>query len=627
MSILASIAHKEGFSIESTATLSDAMACMLENKNGSVILIENGQPIGIVTEGLVLALLENLTDFTQAVLPLAITPVITVNKNRPIESAFDLVVSNNIRRLVLINDEGQYSGMVLQEDLFAFLEEDVYKVDLKVVDLLAHDTSVISVSQGKTLHDVLDVMRQAKIGSVIVTDNTGEATGIVTEKDILSAGYHGKNLSMQVEKIMSSPVLSVSTQDPITEIITIMRTTNIRRVLVRAIDGSMKALLTNRDIFKHIKGNVARMLEIKLRHAKEIMDLLPEAIIEIFDAPSHQVIHWMNRKAREHFGDSLLEQSPQVLLGETWINLYKALQKNDQIENFAAVANGRNFEFSGTLSKNINSHYIKLIAKDVTEHEMMKQQLQDEVKEEIQLRQEQEYLMMQQSRLASMGEMIGHIAHQWRQPLAQLGGIFMNLESAHAFGELDANYLQKRVTQGNEMIKYMSQTIDDFRLFFTPNENTEYFDVLLALNQAINIVSAGLDYNHIEVKLEINPGEYFAQGSASEFAQVVLNLLNNAKDVLSETSETHDRYILISLSAENNENILVCCDNGGGIEASVLSEIFKPYVSTKSKKDGMGIGLYMSQLIMEQKLKGSIHVQNDKYGACFTLRFPLVKEL
>ena len=120
MRVLASIAHKEGFSIASTATLSDAMACMLENKNGSVVLLENGRPVGMVTEGLILALLGEQTDFTQPVLPLATTPVITANQNRPVESAFDLVVTHNIRRLVIVDDEGQYSGMVLQRISLAF---------------------------------------------------------------------------------------------------------------------------------------------------------------------------------------------------------------------------------------------------------------------------------------------------------------------------------------------------------------------------------------------------------------------------------------------------------------------------------------------------------------------------
>ena len=620
MSHLASIAHKEGFAIEMTATIGDAMAAMIKNKNGSVVLLDSGRPVGIVTEGLLLALFDERIDLTQLVRPIASSPVITAHENRPVESAFDLIITN-IRRLVLVDDSGLYRGVVLQEDLFTFLDKDVYKIDLKVADLLSHDVSVISVEIEKNLYDVLVLMRQNKVGSVIVTDALGDAVGIVTEKDILTAGYQGINLDQKVERLMSSPVLSVFTEDAVIEVIDLMRTTNIRRVLVRESDGTLRALLTNRDIFKHIKGNVARMLEIKLRHAKEIMDLLPEPIIEIFDGIDHQVIHWINRKAQEHFGEELLEQSPEILLGDTWKRLYAALESNGQIEHFSAVVDGRNFEFSGTLSQNINSRYIKLIAKDVTEHEMMKQQLQDEIKEEIQLRQEQEYLMMQQSRLASMGEMIGHIAHQWRQPLAHMGGIFMNLESAHAFDELDEAYLQKKIMHGNEMLKYMSQTVDDFRLFFAPNESVERFDIVLVLRQAINIVSAGLDYHHIKVKIDANEGEFFAKVSASEFAQVVLNLLNNARDALAENTDT-DRYIYISLSKVEDENVLLFCDNGGGIDPDILSEIFKPYVSTKHQKGGTGIGLYISHLIMKQKMSGSIYAQNDDKGACFTLSFP-----
>ncbi len=621
MNSLTAIAHKKGFSIEATATISDAMAVMLGNKDGSVVLLDSGRPVGVVTEALLLTLFEEGSDLTQSIRPIASSPVITAHEKRPMEAAFDLIITNNIRRLVLVDDTGMYCGMVLQEDLLSFLDKDVYKIDLKVVDILASDTRVISVATETNLYDVLVLMRRAKVGSVIITDALGKDVGIVTEKDILSAGYHGIDLDEAVETLMSSPVLSVFTEDTITEAIALMRTTGIRRVLVREPNGNMRALLTNRDIFKHVKGNVTRMLEIKLRHAKEIMDLLPEPIIEIFDGVDQQVIHWINRKAREHFGEKLLEQSPEVLLGNRWKSLYTALEKNGQIESFSVIVNGRNFEFSGTLSKNINSRYIKLIAKDVTEHEMMKQQLQDEIREEILLRQDQEYLLMQQSRLASMGEMIGHIAHQWRQPLAQLGGIFMNLESAYAFDELDETYLQKKIMNGNETIKYMSETIDDFRLFFTPNENVERFDIVLVLQQAINIVSAGLDYNHIDVKIDANPEEFFAKASASEFAQVILNLLINAKDALAEITDT-DRHIDISLAKVADEIVLRFCDNGGGIDVTILSDIFKPYVSTKHNKGGTGMGLYMSHLIMEQKMKGSLYAQNEKNGACFILSFP-----
>jgi len=616
---LNSIAHTKGFSLEHSVSIEQAMSSMLKNKNGSVVLLKENIPVGIITEGLILSVLENGADIKKPVNVLVQKTVVSVNQNRPIESAFDLMVTNNIRRLVLVDEEGFYKGLILQEDLFEFLEEDVYKVDLKVSDLLTQDAEIITVKIGTSLQDVLKIMRQTQVGSVIINDQNN-AVGIITEKDIISAGYKNIHLSQKVELLMSSPVLSVNTQDAISDVIDLMKHSKVRRVLVIDENNKMHALLTNRDIFKHIKGNVARMLEIKLRHAKEIMNLLPEAIIEIFDADTHQIIHWINKKATEHFGENLLEQSPKVLLGAVWDDLYKILRKNGSVENFSVLINARNFEVSGTLSKNINTRYIKLIAKDITEHETIKQRLQDEVNEETELRQKQEYLMMQQSRLASMGEMIGHIAHQWRQPLAQLGGILMNLESAKAFGELDDAYLHKKITNGNEIIKYMSQTIDDFRLFFTPNESDERFDVVTMLHQAINIVSAGLDYHHIKIQAQLEENTFFAHKYASEFAQVILNLLYNSKDVLAGSTQTQ-RYIKISLCQKNNENELIFLDNGGGIDPEILEDVFKPYISTKKDQGGTGIGLYMAQLIIEQKMLGTIKVHNEKEGACFVLRF------
>ena len=616
MNTLANIAHKKNFSIVDTATISQAMDRMLKNKNGSVVVLNKQFPVGIVTESMLLKLLQDGICFDEKILPYAKKPVITAHYNRPVELAFELVVTNNIRRLVLVDEEGEYAGTVRQEDLFSFLEEDVYKVDLKVSDLLNHDVNIVTVSPQTSLLDALKQMSALKIGSVIVAKEA-KAVGIVTEKDILNASYNHIDLNTSVESFMSSPVVSVSIDEAITTVMALMRKNSLRRVLVNNEQGEMYALLTNRDIFKHIKGNVARMLEIKLRHAKEIMDFLPEAIIEIYDTPKQQVIHWMNRKAYEYFGSEAVEKHPEFLFQESWKELYTTLKKEKKIINFSVKINEYNFEFSGSLSKNINSNYIKLIAKDVTEHESIKQQLKNEIKEENRLRVEQEYLMMQQSKMASMGEMIGHIAHQWRQPLAQLGGIFMNLESAYAFDELDEKYLKVRLEKANEIIKYMSTTIDDFRLFFSPNRVDEKFDLVLCIQKAIQIVSAALDYYHITVHFDSKPNTCFIQGSGSEFSQVILNLLNNSKDALAV--QTQPRKINIDISDKDGAVVVQFCDNGGGIELSILPKIFKPYTSTKYEDGGTGIGLYMSQLIVEQKMNGKIIAYNTELGACFKL--------
>ena len=244
--------------------------------------------------------------------------------------------------------------------------------------------------------------------------------------------------------------------------------------------------------------------------------------------------------------------------------------------------------------------------------------LQDEVDKQLEKRLENEYLLMQQSKLATMGEMIGHIAHQWRQPLAQLGGIFMNLDAAYAHEDLSPDYLEKRVEKGNELIKYMSQTIDDFRHFFEPNEVEKHFNVEEYIQSAINIIEASLTYSHIELKV-INLAEpVFVKGYASEFSQVILNLLDNAKDVLIER-EIKEPKIVIETKLINNTIRISIKDNAGGIDESIIDKIFDIYFSTKRTKGGSGLGLYMSKLIIERKQLGELTVSNVGDGAVFCI--------
>jgi len=240
------------------------------------------------------------------------------------------------------------------------------------------------------------------------------------------------------------------------------------------------------------------------------------------------------------------------------------------------------------------------------------------IEKEVEKRLEREYFLMQQSKLATMGEMIGHIAHQWRQPLSELGGIFMNLDSAYEFGELDKNYLNNKVQDGNRLIKYMSNTIDDFRNFFIPDRNEEVFELFKYINSAINIIKATLVY--YKIKLEINtPKEaVFILGYPSEFSQVILNLLNNAKDVLVERKIENPK-ITININLCDSKVVVCVEDNAGGVSKDIVDNIFDIYFSTKRDKGGTGLGLYMSKLIIETKLKGKIELNNTKDGAKFII--------
>ena len=240
------------------------------------------------------------------------------------------------------------------------------------------------------------------------------------------------------------------------------------------------------------------------------------------------------------------------------------------------------------------------------------------MEQEVEKRLEKEYFLMQQSKLATMGEMIGHIAHQWRQPLAQLGGIFMNLDSAYEFDELDGKYLKEKVQNGNELIKYMSNTIDDFRNFFIPNRDKELFELSKYIQSAINIIDATLTYYHIKLEIINRDEPIYILGYPSEFSQVILNILNNAKDVLVERKVTHPK-IKIETKSINNRVVISISDNAGGIPKEIITKIFDIYFSTKIDKGGTGLGLYMSKLIIETKLKGKIRVSNNTEGAEFSI--------
>ena len=246
--------------------------------------------------------------------------------------------------------------------------------------------------------------------------------------------------------------------------------------------------------------------------------------------------------------------------------------------------------------------------------------LQQEIDKQIAKRLENEYMLMQHSKLATMGEMIGHIAHQWRQPLAELAGVFMNMDSAYEFDKLDKTYFKEKIKNGNELVKYMSHTIEDFRSFFVPNHEKENFELSNYIQSAINIIDATLTYHHIKLNI-ISPKEpVFVTGYPSEFSQVILNLLDNAKDILIER-EIKNPHITIETKIENNIVQVSVEENAGGIDEEIIEKIFDIYFSTKVKKGGSGLGLYMSKLIMESKDMGKIGVDNSSNGARFTVIF------
>lgn len=236
------------------------------------------------------------------------------------------------------------------------------------------------------------------------------------------------------------------------------------------------------------------------------------------------------------------------------------------------------------------------------------------LEEEIQSKQA---LLIQQGRLASMGDMIGNIAHQWRQPLNTLGLIIQKIDYFAKEDLLKERDLDKNLDKCMSIIHGMSETIDDFRDFFNPHKERNDFLVKEAIDQAYHIVEPHL--KHLDIEYEINiKEECTINGFKNEFSQVILNILNNAKDSL-VTSKVENPSIFVSVFKEGKNVVVNILDNGGGIPQEQIEKIYDPYFTTKEEGKGTGLGLYMSKMIIEDHMSGKLNAENTMYGAKFTI--------
>ncbi|WP_164968159.1 sensor histidine kinase [Arcobacter sp. CECT 8986] len=263
---------------------------------------------------------------------------------------------------------------------------------------------------------------------------------------------------------------------------------------------------------------------------------------------------------------------------------------------------------------------ILIIYSYINYQEKRKYELKIKVKEEIDKQRKQEQMLIQQSKLAAMGEMIGNIAHQWRQPLNALGLVMQNIQFAYKMGDLNEEFLQRSVDKANMLTTNMSKTIDDFRNFFKPNKEKELFDVAKTIKKAIYLMESTLHNHQIQLEEDIEEN-IKVYGFENEFSQGILNILSNAKDAIVE-KDIKDGKIRIKAHQTVDNVIIEIEDNAGGIEESIKEKIFEPYFTTKEEGKGTGIGLYMTKIIVENNMQGRIFIQDIPSGISFVIHLP-----
>ena len=254
---------------------------------------------------------------------------------------------------------------------------------------------------------------------------------------------------------------------------------------------------------------------------------------------------------------------------------------------------------------------------DISELIQLNNNLEKKVQLELNKNREKEQIMLQQSKLASMGEMIGNIAHQWRQPLNTLALNTQMLEVDFEDKTIDSNYIQHYVKNNMLTIDFMSNTIDDFRNFFKKDKEKTTFELLPVIEEVLNIINQAFEKHGIKINTNIE--KCIFNGYKNELMQVILNILNNARDALIHSNTQHPT-IDITVKCNTTKSLAINIeDNAGGISKDIIDKIFEPYFTTKFQKSGTGIGLYMSKIIIETNMDGRLIGTNHNNGALFSI--------
>ena len=267
--------------------------------------------------------------------------------------------------------------------------------------------------------------------------------------------------------------------------------------------------------------------------------------------------------------------------------------------------NGNVIEFYGYLN-------------DITKLKMNEAELKEKVKLQLEKNLEKDRLLVQQNKLASMGEMLGNIAHQWRQPLNNINLLIYFIRDS--YGKISQNELSDIIKDAKLQIDYMSQTIDDFRNFYKPSKEKKIFDIKESILQSSKIVHSSIEKNAI--KLDILGESLSIDGFENEFEQVIVNILNNAIDAKIIKSKTmkFDAKIEINIYKEDKNILISIYNNCGNIDEKIIERIFEPYFTTKFEDQGTGIGLYMTKVIIEKNMKGKIEAKNLNDGVEFIIK-------
>jgi len=423
------------------------------------------------------------------------------------------------------------------------------------------------------------------------------------------------------------------------------------RIMTRA--GEVRWVNEHTNVERDESGGVKNFegIVIDVTERKQAEDSIREsrakyqAIVDSFDgfiyvSSQDYCIEFMNRK--------LIERAGRDAVGEY---CYKVMQDRDSVcpwcvndrvfagetihwdmfspkdARWYEVLNVPIQHADGSMSK--HSMMVDINDRILFEEELQRQKmllkelnetLEKRVEQEVRSNREKDIMLIQQNRQAALGEMLDHIAHQWKQPLNSISLIIQCLGDSAAYDELTNAQVGEAVSKTMALLEHMAQTIDTFRGFYRQDKEKKAFSIKGSIDQALAFVSPAFRFQSIAVELDVDPG-LTAFGCPKEYAQVLLNILVNARDVFN-TRKTKKPRVVIRAFSEETKTVVTIEDNAGGIPEAVIGKIFDFYFTTNQSTGGTGIGLYMSKNIIEDNMGGTIYANNTDSGAQFRIEVP-----
>ena len=382
-------------------------------------------------------------------------------------------------------------------------------------------------------------------------------------------------------------------------------------------------------------SNVKKLIETKYPHInirvvdgiKEGLKLISKGSIYGLIGPSDTVAHSIQEKypfeikIMNRLDNNLYPGSFGVKKGDELLFsiLNKTIssideKKNNEIRsNWVSVRQEARVDYS-LVWQVLIAFFILFIAFVYKQYLLKKSNMELEkvVKEEVEKNREKDKILFQQSKLVSMGEMLNNIAHQWRQPLNAINSSVAVIDALMMKKEIQDNSLEKNLSEIESQTRYMSDTIESFRMFFNPIKNKQDFLLSDAINDVLRIVKFDYEKNGIKIKV-FNQNDITVSGYLGEYIQIIISILNNSKDAFI-SNKIENPIISIYIDEQ-----VIIDDNAGGINNDIIDRVFEPYFTTKHKEKGTGTGLYMAKMIVEHSMDGSLTLQQIKNGTRFKI--------